>query len=314
MILVMCANAGIDRTYEVENFAVGSYHMPHRFRADAGGKGVNVARALRTLGAEVLLLGFAGGISQPFMAEKLAQQNIVTELVPIGEESRLCINVVDPTNSSQTQLDEISPLVTPDEVERLKRQWRRLLDRSRMAIISGSAPRGVPFHFYAEMVQLARTKRVPLILDARDQLLASAIEAAPDVIKPNLAELQELVGLPLSVPQGVLQAAKDLIARGVRIVIVSMGKRGAIFVTPKQGSYWAVPPEIEFVSSVGCGDAMVAGFAAASLHNRPLEERIRWAMAMGAAAASSFGAVPESRSEVEPLLAGVKIELLEPPT
>ena len=78
MILVMCANAGVDRTYEVENFAAGSYHTPRRFRADAGGKGVNVARALRTLGAEVLLVGFAGGISQPFMAERLAQQGIVT--------------------------------------------------------------------------------------------------------------------------------------------------------------------------------------------------------------------------------------------
>ncbi len=312
MMLVMCANAGIDRTYEVENFAVGSYHMPRRFRADAGGKGVNVARALRTLGAEVLLVGFAGGISQPFMTEMLAQQGIVTEFVPIGEESRLCINIVDPSNASQTQLDETSPLVTPDEVERLKRQWRRLLDRSNMAIISGSAPRGVPFHFYEEMVQLARDKRVPLMLDARDQLLASAIDAAPEVIKPNLHELQELIGSPLSVPQGVVKAAKDLIGRGVRIVIVSMGKRGAIFVTARQGSYWAVPPEIESVSSVGSGDATVAGFAAASIRNQPLEQRIRWAVAMGAAAASTFGAVPESKRDVEGLLAGVRIEPLEP--
>jgi len=311
MVLVMCANAGIDRTYEVENFALGAYHTPRRFRADAGGKGVNVARSLRALGLEVALVGFAGGMSRQFIAGRLARQNIVTDLVPIGEDSRLCINIVDPVHKSQTRVDEVSPLVTPDEVARLKRQWWRLLERVELAIISGSAPRGVPFHFYAEMVFLAKQKQVRVILDARDQLLEAAIEAAPDVIKPNLAELERLIGSSLSVPEGVVEAGRALISRGIRTVIVSLGNRGAIFLTPDQGEYWAAPPEVEFVSSVGCGDAMVAGLAAATVRREPLEQRMRWAVAAGASAASTFGAALELKEDVEKLLPGVVVERLD---
>ncbi len=313
MILVMCANAGIDRTYDVENFAVGVHHTPRRFRADAGGKGVNVARGLRALGEEPLVLGFAGGLARKFVSDRLASEGIVSELVPIGEESRLCINIIDRANKRQTQLDEMPPLVTPEEVARLKRQWSRLLERATIAIISGSTPRGVPLSFYRELIQIARTHRVPVILDARDQLLAAAIDAKPEVVKPNHAELETLMDRPLSVPEGVLGAAVELLARGVRIVIASLGNSGAIIATPGQGCYWARSPQVEFVSSVGAGDALVAGFAAASSRREPLEDRIRLSIASAAAVVSTFGAAIEKLEDVEKLRGGVAIQRLEPP-
>lgn len=313
MILVMCANTGIDRTYDVDNFAVGVHHTPRRFRADAGGKGVNVARGLRALGEEPLLLGFAGGVSRKFVADRLAAEGIVSELVPIGEESRLCINIVDRANKRQTQLDEMPPLVTPEEVSRLKRQWSRLLERATIAVLSGSAPRGVPFSFYNELIQMARSQRVPTVLDARDQLLAAGVEAGPDVVKPNHAELETLMERPLSIPDGVLGAARELIAQRVRIAIVSLGHAGAIVATARQGCYWARPPQTDFVSSVGAGDALVAGFTAASIRRSPIEDRIRWGMASAAAVVSAFGAAIEHRQSVEGLLSGVQIQVLQPP-
>jgi len=313
MILVMCANTGIDRTYDVENFAVGVHHTPRHFRADAGGKGVNVARGLRALGEDPLLVGFAGGLSRKFITDRLAAEGIVSELVPIGEESRLCINIVDRANKRQTQLDEMPPLVTPEEVSRLKRQWSRLLERATIAVVSGSAPRGVPFSFYKELIQIARGHRVPVVLDARDQLLAAAIEARPEVIKPNHTELEALIGEPLSVPGGVLAATKELVAQGIRIVIASLGNSGAIIATARQGCYWARPPQVDFVSSVGAGDALVAGFTAASIRRESLERRIRWGIASAAAVVSTFGAAVEQKQGVEQHLAGVQIELLEPP-
>jgi len=205
----MCANASIDRTYEVENFATGQYHMPRRFIVVPGGKGVNVARNLAVLGEEVFLTGFAGRLSKVFIGEKLGLENIASDFVPIGEESRVCINIIDRTARSQTQVDEIGPLVTPDEVDRLKRLWRRLLQHCRIAIISGSAPRGVPFHLYENLVIAATKQGVPVILDARDQLLQHAMNAQPQVIKPNLAELETVMGKSLSVPADVVAVSRQ---------------------------------------------------------------------------------------------------------
>ncbi len=312
MILVMCANAGIDRTYEVEHFEAGGYHVPSRARADAGGKGVNVARGLQVLGEEVFLVGFGGGMSKDFIAARLAQQQIVSVLVPIGEESRMCINIVDRAAKQQTQVDETSPLVTPTEIEQLERQWRRLLEKAELAVISGSAPRGVPFHFYADLIRMAKKSHVPVILDARDQLLAQAVAAGPEVVKPNLTELETLMGRDLKVPEGVVAAGRELLERhGVRIVIVSLGESGAIFITPRQGIYRARSPEVEWLSAVGCGDAMVAGFAFASARREPFEQRMRWSVAAAATVAGTFGAALETADTVRRLLSEVTMEKLE---
>ncbi len=313
MILVMCANAGIDRTYEVENFQTGKYHNPRRFRADAGGKGVNVARSLNVLGDEVLLTGFAGGASEQLMTEKLSAQGIITEFVHIGEESRLCINIVDPLAKNQTQLDETSPLVTPEEVARLKRNWARQITQVKLAIISGSAPRGVPFHFYEELVQIARKRKVPVIVDAHDQLLRNALNAAPEVIKPNIAEFESIVGEQLSIPEGIVKAGKKMVASGIRVCAVSLGNQGAIYITPRHGIWWATAPKIDFISSVGAGDAMVAGFAHASVNHMPMQDRMRFAVAAGAAVTSTFGAALESRETVAKLTEAVELKPIEPP-
>jgi tagatose 6-phosphate kinase len=289
VITVLCCNAGVDRTYAVDSFTIGSYHHPRRFRAAPGGKGVNVARVLRTLGEDVTLGGFAGGTAADFMVAQLKKAGITPSFVRIAEESRLCINVIDSVTLTQTQVDEIGPLVTPSEVSALKHRWPTLLQRSSMAILSGSAPRGAPFSLYRELVEIAHAQKVPVILDARDELLAEAIQARPQVIKPNLIELCGLVGAELSVPNGVAEAARELLAKGIKMVITSLGHQGAIFSSAK-GNWWARPPKIDVVSPVGSGDAMVAGFAAASVQQKPLEDRIRWAIAAGAANAESFGA------------------------
>lgn len=306
----MCANAGIDRTYEVKNFSIGQFHNPERFTVVPGGKGVNVARDLSVLGDEVMLMGFAGDMARTLMSEKLGQENVVTDLVPIGEESRVCINIVDPNAGTQTQVDEISPLTTPTEADRLKRAWRRQMKNAELAIISGSAPRGVPHHFYHDLVVTAHHAGVPVMVDARDQLLEYVIDAKPHVITPNRAELQELMQEALTVPEGIVQAGRNLLTEGVKIIACTLGSRGAIFVTGA-GAWWALAPDVESLSPVGCGDALVAGLAHASIRRRPILERIKWAVATGSAAATAFGATLENRELVEELVANIEVNPLD---
>ena len=310
MITVLCANAGVDKMYEIPNFAVGGFFHPSSVRTAAGGKGINVARALAALDQVNTVLGFAGGSNGRFIAADLIDSGLKTDLVTIAEESRVTINIIDRTQHTGTRVDEVGPLVTPTEVRRLQDRWKRNLSRSALGVIAGSAPRGVNFELYGELVEIARGMKKPVILDAHDELLARAVGARPSVITPNLSELQRLMGRQLTVPDGVVAAATELVEQGISVVTVTLGSRGAIGMSRSGGIWWARPPSIERVSDVGCGDAFVAGFAAASMERRPFEERLRMAVACGAANAETVGACNIIAARVAELATEVALESL----
>lgn len=310
MILVLSANAGLDRTYEVANFTVGMYHQPRRFRVLPGGKGVNVARVARQLGNEVIVTGFAGGYNGTALTAMLKADGIRTEFVRIAEESRICLNIVDEATRAQTQLDEVGPLVSPSEIRNLSQQWSRLLRHAQLVVIAGSAPRGVPVDAYVDFIFSAKEARLPVVLDVREPYLTSAAQAGPTILKPNLPELTALAGRELGVPVGVVQASRDLLRYGIKMVLTSLGKQGAIAVTSEAGEWWAKPPKTDVVSEVGSGDAMVAGLAHASLARTTLQGRLRWAVAAGAANAAKLGAGTCSKEEIEALVEGVDVQQL----
>ncbi len=308
MITVLCANAGMDKTYEVEGFRVGGFHHPTRLQTGPGGKGVNVARVLRALGTQTAITGFVGGAVGQYIVRALRQDGVSPTFVKIAEESRLCVNVIDPKRGTQTRVDEAGPLVTPSEIDKLRDVWEEVLARSKMVVISGSAPRGVPFDLYGELILPARRRNVPVILDAHDEMLSGGVQAGPTVIKPNLAELRTLLERDLHVPDGVVQGARELLALGVRVVICSLGGDGAIVVTANEGDWRAYAPTVDVVSPVGAGDAMVAGYAAAWARGLDVPNRIRWGVAAGTASAESFAAVPEERTRVAELARQVRVE------
>ena len=298
MVITVTLNAAIDRTYEVTSFSLGQMHWPEQMRTVAGGKGINVARILRALGHEVIASGLAGGGAADFIRRDLERHGILTDFVRIEEESRLCIAIVDTRHRRTTRLDERGPLVLPSELDALRRKLLDLLDRSRLLILSGSIPRGVPFNIYAMLIELAREKGVPAVLDTRDQPLEEGVRAKPMMLKPNLEELQQLCGEELSVPDGVLQAARELVRSGIEVVFVTLGPKGAIVTTDKNGDWLAEPPGIEVVNSVGSGDAAVGGFASGVLEEMEMQRCIARAIGAAAANAATFGACACSRDDI----------------
>ncbi len=311
MILILCCNAAMDRTYQVANFQPGKFHHTSDFQVVAGGKGVNVARALSILGHKSTVTGFAGGTVGRFVVAKLRRLEIKPAFVKTAEESRLVQNFIDPVAHTETRVDELGPLVSPRELRRLEQRWTKLLaEEAQIAIIAGSTPRGSPDTLYRDLVAAAKQAGVPVIVDAHDALLAQSIAAAPTIITPNLAELQALVGRQLAVPQGVQQGAGELIQQGIELVLTSLGAVGAIAVAPS-GCWLVEAPQVEVVSSVNGGDAMVAGLAAATVEGLPLTEQLKWAVAAGTANASVFGAGLLDRSSVEDLLADTSLTPLD---
>jgi 1-phosphofructokinase family hexose kinase len=217
---------------------------------------------------------------------------------------------VDTVAGTQTRLDEEGPVILPSEVQKLQDKVRQLLTKkAEMLIMSGSAPRGTPFTIYADLIALAKQRGVPTILDTRDEPLAEGVAAKPDAVKPNLAELQTLVGDPALTPEaGVAEAAQSVVSQGVDLVCVSLGKAGAVAATRKRGTWRASPPPIKYVSSVGSGDAMVAGLAVGLLEKRPIEDILRLAVGCGSADAATFGAGFASREQMLQCAQGVKVQ------
>ncbi len=310
MILCLCPNAGVDRTYEVDNFGLGQYHYPRRARVVSGGKGINVARALRTLGAKVAITGFTGGLAARFIEQEMSAIEARPAFVHIAEESRVCINIIDRISRSQTQVDEVGPLVTPSEVDNLLRRWPRMIARAKLAVLSGSLPRGVSLDLYAELIEACHEVHVPVVIDARDDVLRRALPARPTVVKHNIFEMERLVGHSLSIPEGLVDAMKEILAQGVEAVAITLGKQGSVGANASGEVYWVTPPEVDYVGGVGSGDAYTAGFAAAMTRDRSLIDRLRWATAAGAANATSLGACVFEREEVQKLLVGVTVQSL----
>ena len=308
--MTVTLNAAVDRTYMVKGFNVGRMHVPDSLRVVPGGKGINVARVLKTLGKEVVATGFAGGTGAAFIDRGLRAVGILPDFVQVAEEARRVIAIIDTTAGTQTRLDEQGPVILPSEVQKLLDKVDKLLTKNaEMLIMSGSAPRGVPFTIYADLIGLAKQRGVPAILDTRDETLAEGVKAKPAAIKPNLAELQTLVDDPSLTPEaGVAEAAQQLASDGIELVCVSLGKAGAIAATRTKQAWRAAPPAVKYISSVGSGDAMVAGLAIGLLEKRPIEDILRLGVASGTADAATFGAGFAKRDQIIQCARGVKVE------
>src|SRR3982750_637668 len=194
MIVTVTLNAAIDRTLTVPNFQLGHRHRASQGLTLAGGKGINVARALKRLDVPVVATGLAGGRTGTRIVEELTSEAILNDFVRIADESRTSTAVVDPTASSYTEINEWGPHVEPDELDHLREKLRYLSSGADFVVFAGSLPRGVTEDFYAEEIREPPRGHVRPAIDSGGAPLRLAVEAEPYLVSPNQAEAEALVG------------------------------------------------------------------------------------------------------------------------
>lgn len=289
VILTVTPNASIDKTYVVEGFGVDRMHRPTECTTTPGGKGINVLRVFRELGGDGLATGFVGGRVGDTIEEGLIAEGLPHDLVRVGEESRLCIKIVDPNSGTQTEINEIGPSITVHEIADLMNKIDRNLAGMEYIVLSGNVPPGVPLSFYGDVIALAKSKGVKTVLDASEDQLREAIKAGPYIVKPNVHELSQLADHELMTLEEITGAAKSLKQYGVSIAAVTMGRSGAI-VTDGVRAWQATPPEIQFASAVGSGDSFIAAFLHEISCGGSLPDALVLGTAAGAANATTYGA------------------------
>ena len=289
MILTVTLNAAVDKTYTVENFRIDRVHRPASWRIVAGGKGINVSRVYRTLGGEAMATGFAGGHNGEFILDSMRDEQLKHDFVHTQGESRVCIAIIDPTTKTQTELNEVGPEITTEEVARLKLKYESLVRGMEYAVLSGSTPPGVPDSIYRELIEIGSHYGVKCVLDSSGNQLSEGLLAKPLIAKPNAHELSSVVGRQIETVEEAAEAARELNDRGIEIVAVTLGRDGAL-VSTRDGAWRAKPPEIEFVSAVGSGDAFVAAFVYVLAGGGQVVDALGLGTGAGAANAESFGA------------------------
>lgn len=306
MILTVTLNAAIDKRYVVEGFHTGEVNRVKTCEYTPGGKGLNVSKSIAITGEEVVATGFVGGHAGNYIEKALEAFGVKSAFYRLDAESRSCINIWDEKRKEQTEFLEPGFTVTEEKFEKFLKKFRQLVSEAEVVAVSGSVPKGLNGTAYQKIVEICKKKGKKVILDTSGKLLEIGISACPDMIKPNLDEIRMLTGKPCEQLDEMIAAAKEIHEKGVEIVVVSLGSEGS-FVVCNEGIFRAVVPKIDAVNTVGCGDAMIAGFAMGLSRNLSMEEILRKASAMSAAAALREETGFYVKEDVKQILPNVRI-------
>jgi 1-phosphofructokinase len=315
MIITVTLNAAIDKTLEVPNFRLGRRHRSVEQTTMAGGKGVNVARALKRLGQPVIATGLAGGPTGTRIVEQLTEESILNDFVRIREESRSNTAVTDPTTGEQTEINERGPAVSAQEVELFSDKLLYLARGAQICVFAGSLPRRVEPTLYADLIRELRKLGVTTIVDTDGDTLRQAVRAEPSVVSPNVLEAEELVGHEFNDDEDRLIAVREMTELGAREAIMTSDNGCFAKVADEGGSqlYRLRVEPLETYSAVGSGDAFLAGYVAARYSGRPPAECLRFGVACGAESTQHIGAGVIDPREAERLESEIAVEAVEIP-
>ena len=314
MIVTVTLNAAMDRTLTVPNFQRGQRHRASAGLPLAGGKGINVARALKALGVPVVATGLAGGQTGTRIVERLTGESILNDFVRIEGESRTTTAVVDPTSGTYTEINEWGPAVKPEELETLREKLEYLSQGAELVVFAGSLPRDVADDFYADAIHELARRQIPSALDCEGEALRHGVEAEPFLVSPNQREAEALVGQEFHDDEDFVMGLDQIAEMGARNVLVTteFGCYALLREERTTRRYRVETPNVEPVSTVGAGDSLLAGFLAAHVAGRSQEDALRAGVAAGAASTLELGAGLFDPRAAARLQSGVEVSELAP--
>lgn len=307
-VVTVTVNPAIDHTLWIPGFRAGEVNRVQRDEQTPGGKGVNVAAFLAALGVRVAATGFLGTDNAGLFERFFSAKGIDDRFVRVPGATRTGIKIVDEDGSSTTDINFPGVTLNESDLAALETEVAQLAAEGPWVVGAGSLPPTAPRDLYRQLGTTVHAAGGAVALDTSGPPLAHGLECRPDLVKPNRAELEELVDRRLDDRAGVLTAADELVGGGVDTVIVSLGSDGALFVTAASAVF-AAAMAVDVVSTVGAGDAMVAGTIAARLRGLPLSETAALATACSAAAISTVGPYLDPE-KVEAMAGSIEIDEL----
>lgn len=284
MIYTVTLNPALDYHVYAEKLCLGEVIRARRVGLSYGGKGINVSALLTRLGLPATALGFVAGATGEMLCRSLEQEGILQDFIFL-KEGATRINVKIHVNSKDTDLNAPGPEIDPSSQEELLRRMRGLKEGDAL-VLSGSIPPCLPRDFYRRLME-GLPPRVLVAVDTEGECLRAVLPLRPFLVKPNLSELSSLVGYSCDTPESLIRGARELRDWGAQNVLVSLGGEGALLLDASDRLYRQDAPSGTVIQTVGCGDAMLAGFLANWLKSGDSLESLRYAVSCGSASAFS---------------------------
>jgi 1-phosphofructokinase len=301
-VITVTLNPAVDKTITVDQFTYGETNRAKEVRMDAGGKGINVAKVLHQFEQPVIAEGLIAGYQGTWIENRLQAMGITCRFQRVEGETRTNTKIVDLHTKVTTEVNEKGFQVDPEKLVAMLATFETDWQDAPYLVLAGSMPPGTPVDYYKQLIQVANAAGAKVVLDADGEVFRQGLEGIPYAIKPNVHELETYFGRTFKTDEEILDAARQLIATGIEIVQVSLGKEGSLIVN-KDEAYRARPFPITPLSTVGAGDSMVATMVYGFLNKMNLEQLARWCSAAGTITASKSGTqvctLEEVRARVE---------------
>ena len=308
-ILTVTLNPTVDRFILIPGFQIGGVYYRSGDIEAAGGKGVNVSRALKNLGEKTLATGILGGCSgKVTILRLLRKERINQDFYRFGGYSRTSLNIYNPVNHQMTRLLEDGPKVKPVQVKGFIEKYKYYLERSRCVVLSGRNGNGVKDSIYAELIRLAGKDGVPAVLDSSGRAFELGVKAKPWMVKPNVQEAEEFLKKKLRTKKDFVEAIQKYHSLGVGLVVLSCDKKGA-FASDGQTLAYAQPPKVKVLCDVGCGDALVGAFLTEFLKNKDLGRALKVGVSIGTASALQAPPAIFSRRDLDEISEKVQLKI-----
>ncbi len=310
MILTVTPNPALDYTIRLDALEIGRRAKYRDPKIEPAGKGINVSRMVCRLGEPTFALGLAAGESGNLLRRSLNEEGVPNKMVDASGLTRINITLLTGPEGHATHLHGPGSAISQEEIDRFGSEVSSHILRAKILVLSGSLPPGMDAEFLVEVVGKARMLGVRTIVDVEGPLLAAAVRAGADLVKPNTLEIGGLLGRPVAGVEQAVAAAREVVARGAKTVVVTLRGEGAVAVS--EGKAWHVlAPRENVVRAIGAGDSFAAGLAVGLLRGVPLPDALRLAAAAGAATAIHSGTGLGTPKEVERLLSKTVCRSLE---
>ncbi|SJZ68413.1 1-phosphofructokinase family hexose kinase [Anaerorhabdus furcosa] len=306
MIHTVTLNPSLDKTAECASLEKGMLNRIEVVSYDIGGKGINVSKTVRALNGVSTAYTILGGAVGTTIKEVMESRYIPLFSSTVEENTRINLKLID-KKGHLTEFNEKGPKVEKKNVIEIMNALKANVKPMDVVVLSGSLPNGIADNAYEKMIVEMKKLGAYVILDASGEALKQGVKSIPTIIKPNKKELCDLCGVESLTNTECIEKAKELVRKGIVLVVVSLGKEGAIYAT-KDVVYQAMPIHVEIKSPVGAGDALVGGIAYGYDQKYTLEEIIKVSMAAATGAVTTNGTKPADSKSVKSLMKGVVLK------
>lgn len=307
MIVTLTLNPAIDRTIKVSRINQRDVTRVQKTLRDAAGKGINVSKVIKSLGGNTIATGFIAGENGEFIKKSLSSLTIPFDFIEVTGNTRENIKIQETEINNVIEINEIGPTISKNEIDNLIKKLDSLLQKGDILVMSGSIPKGVNKDFYKNLIIKYRKKSIITILDTSLELLKIGIEGVPQIIKPNLYELEKLVGKDLKTTEEIIKEARLLCKTGINQVLISLGSDGVLYVDLEKALRVSVP-SVKVESTVGAGDSFVAALSYSLDNEYNLEKTLVFSASVATASCMTEGTNPGTKENIEQVYKQVKIK------